>query len=176
MPFVTPGTVVAGDVLTAARYNSDVVVNTQALYSTIRQLGFQQRTTIYDATSSTIAGANDVFSSDITFTADGTSAYRVEFYCPLGASATNVFSEVIVSLVDGSGTDLGIIAHTTQGDGTVVGRMTIHAVTYYTPAAGLTSLNIRARRASADGFLIADIGGAGNRRPMWFAVFGPSLS
>ena len=51
MAYVTPGTVAAGDVATAAAW--DVVVNNEiALYQSIQRIGYTERTTNYS-----VAGA-----------------------------------------------------------------------------------------------------------------------
>jgi hypothetical protein len=81
MAFITPGTVIAGEVLTAARWNQDVVANTDALYSSMRRLGYRTRSTDFTTASNTFAGAADLF-TPVTFTADGTSEYVAHCFVP----------------------------------------------------------------------------------------------
>jgi len=150
--------------------------NTNAVYNTIRRIGYTQRTTNYTVASGNIAGAADVFSSGITFTADGTSAYEVVFYCGSAATATNANSQVVASLVNGSGTDLGILASTAPADGTRASNATLHARTLYTPAAGSITLNVRGRFNIAAGTLNAGSGGVATVFPMYLAVYGPDLT
>jgi hypothetical protein len=175
MAWTTPGTAVAGDVLTAAFWNSNVRDNTNAIYGAIRRLGYQERTTVYTNSATTVASAANIFSSSITFTALGSVAYRVEFYCPLVETGNGVNAEARVHLVDGSGNDLGRISDTFQGASTQIGQ-SAHAVYYYTPSAGSVTLNMRGTRTVASGSLYAGTGGSGQITPMWFAVFSPDLT
>jgi hypothetical protein len=84
MPFVTPGTVVAGDVLTAARYNSDVVANTQYLYDLVTTQSF---------TASNAVSVNDCFSSEYT-------NYRVIIQCDCPTGNTDLRLRLRVGGVD----------------------------------------------------------------------------
>jgi hypothetical protein len=84
MPFVTPGTVVAGGVLTAARYNSDVVANTQYLYDLVTTQSF---------TASSAVSVNDCFSSEYT-------NYRVIIQCDSSSGNTDLRLRLRVGGVD----------------------------------------------------------------------------
>jgi hypothetical protein len=86
MPFVTPGTVVAGDVLTAARYNSDVVANTQYLYDLVTTQSF---------TASLAVSVNDCFSSEYT-------NYRVIIQCDSSLGDDTLLLRLRVGGVDNS--------------------------------------------------------------------------
>ena len=172
MAWTTPGTATAGEVLTAAFWNEQVRDNTDALYQSIRRLAYVTRTSDYTASTDSIATAADVFSSDLTITADGTSAYLFRLYIPSALVGSSAGSNIIISLVNGAGTDLGYIA--VIGPASAVSP--VYAEIYYTPAAGSQSFNIRARRSISNGFLEAGAGGSGTRFPMWFGIFGPVLT
>lgn len=140
------------------------------------RLGYQSRTTAYGPGSS-IANAGDVFTSDITWTADGTSTYWIEFYCPFAYSGVAAGSTIELFLVDGSGNSLGRFHVLDQGDGTRRAYDSIFVKFPYTPASGSRSVNIRATYGtSSDAALSAGAGGAGVEMPMWMAVYGPALT
>jgi hypothetical protein len=69
MSFVTPGTVVAGEVLTATRWNQDVVANTQELYDT---MGLVLIASV-PFTSASSVSVNDCFSAAY-------QNYRIVYY------------------------------------------------------------------------------------------------
>ena len=164
-----------GDVLTAAEMNA-IGGNLEALYVPIQRLAYQERTTTFSVTSTTDPGTTDVFASDLTWTADGTSAYQVVFFCENMATGTTANADVTVNLVTGGGTDLGRLAVVGVGDGTRAHYNTVYAVRWYTPAAGSASVNVRAWRNLANGNLNAGAGGPGTTMPMWMAVYGPALT
>jgi hypothetical protein len=181
MAFTTPGTAVAGEVLTAAFLNTNLRDNTNALYDSVRRIAFTQRTTSYNVNATSVAGAGDVFTGGgatgaaLTWTADGTSAYRIEFFCPFVDTATNAGAAVSIHLTDGSGNDLGRIAIVGNADGSRNEDAAQFAVYYYTPAAGSRTINVRATRNVAGGLLACGAGGSGSTVPMFLAVFGPAL-
>jgi hypothetical protein len=97
MPFVTPGTVVAGDVLTAARYNSDVVANTQYLKSEADKVGLVHINTTSFTSSTSIVPGTAVFSSDyesyvIALRGTSTSASSVNVEMKLRDGSTSASS------------------------------------------------------------------------------------
>lgn len=152
------------------------------LYSNIRRIAYTQRTTNYIISSTTVAGATDVFTGGgatgaaLTWTAAGSTAYRIEFFCPYVDVATNSGAYVTINLVSGAGTDLGQIHLTGSSNGTQGQTASAFCVYYYTPAAGSTTINVRAIRAVANGALACGAGGSGVNVPMWLAVFGPGLT
>lgn len=175
MAWVTPTDVAPGDAILASLYNQDVVANTNALYQSIQRLAYIERNSNYTVDQATIAAAADVFSSDLTITADGTSAYLFKLWIPNLTSGSSSGAQVVVSFVNGSGTDLGIIANPdTKPSGAVQNHVSLHAEFYYTPSAGSQSFNIRARRNVSNGTLTAGAGGAATFLPMWFAIYGPA--
>lgn len=175
MAWVTPSNVATGDVLTASKWNQDVVENTSVLYTSIRQYGYQTRTTNYAINQTAIASAANVFSSSITFTADGTSTYWVEFYSPqvdTGNAATNAIQ---IELTDGGSNTLGTLAYLATPAANIM-RVSVLAKVPYTPASGSKTLNVRAIYAGSAGTLYGGAGGSGTYQPCWLAVYGPAVS
>jgi hypothetical protein len=167
----------AGEVLTASFWNTNVRDNTDAIYQSIKRIAYISRTTTYNVNQTALASAADVFSSDLTFTADGTSAYRIEFYCAHVRTGTATSAATYVYLVDGSGNSLGILGDTQNNGASNSIQAPMFAAYYLTPSAGSVSLNVRAIYAAATGSLEFGVGGSGtNRIPGYFAVFGPSLT
>lgn len=175
MAWTTPGTATAGSVLTASFLNTNVRDNTNALYASIQRLAYQTVTANYTASSTTVAGASNVFSTGATWTAAAATAYRVEVYFPVVETSSTAGAYIIVNLVDGSGNDLGKIGAVESGNGQVTGAP-LHAVYYYTPGAGSITLNVRAYRVTGTGVIYAGAGGAATYMPGFIAVFGPPMA
>jgi len=178
MAWTTPGTAVAGDVLTAAFWNSNVRDNSDALYQSTKRIAYIQRTTEYTSTATAVASATDVFSSDLSWTADGSSAYQIEFYCPFSYTGTILDNSLSVYLVTGSGTSLGVIAVT--GPAVVSTKRAyspIFVKTFYTPAAGTASINVRGvSSAGSDAGLVGGTATGTERVAMYLAVYGPDIT
>jgi len=145
-------------------------------YNSLKRLDFKTRTSSYTATTDVVASAADIFSSDLTFTADGTSNYIFEFWCYECYTGTATSDDILAHFVNGSGTDIFRIFSSrasilssplTRKYATVSSRW------YYTPSAGSVSFNIRAIRNSATNNA-AMLGTADN--PMFFSVYGPVLT
>ena len=164
MAWTTPETFTAGQTLTAASMNA-ISGNTEALQFA-RVLGYEQRTTTYTATQQVagITSAADIF-TDITFTADGTSAYRVEWYFPY--FSLNASAQPRLHLVDGSGNDLGFLNFNEDGTSPISGTY------YYTPSSGSVTINMRGTRLSGSPTWGAGAGGAGAYIPAFVIVTGP---
>ena len=144
------------------------------------RLSYQTNTTNYAVNQTVLASASDIFSSDLTWVADGTSTYWIEFYTSLQATGyAGVSAYTRIYLVNGSGADLGTIA-LTEVNGVSGQRAygSVHVKFPYTPSAGSTSINLRAVYVNGDntGTLYGGAGGAGNYVPMWCAVYGPALA
>lgn len=170
MTYVAPTTHVAGETLPAADWN--VIANNEiALYESIQRIGYTERTTNYSVASATVAAAANIFTTGITWTADGTSKYRIEFYCPFGECAVNVNSAVQVAVTNGS-TNIATLSYVGSGTGSVQVQSPIHAVFYYAPSAGSITINARGFYSAAAGVLYGGTGSA-SVAPMFLAVFGP---
>ena len=174
MPYVAPTNVSTGDVLTASRYNADVVENVSQLYTTIRRMAFQTRGTTSTADNFTVSdtaspGTADIFSSDATWTATASTTYWIEVYFSIVEVGATAGSEVIINLVDGGGTiiyRLGVV-----GQASV--RHPFHIrVPYASTTAGSYSVNVRAFRSASNGTLYA-----GSPGPVaYLAVYGPDIT
>jgi hypothetical protein len=161
----------------AAFWNEQVRDNTDALYQSIRRIGHVTRGASgadnYTVSATTVGAAADVFSSDITWTADGTSSYLIEAFFPavvIGATAT---SGVNILLVDGSGTEIARLSEQYQANGEMVNPVNVRF--YYTPAAGSRSINIRATRQTSNGTIRMGGGAAPGYAPGLLSVFGPAI-
>ncbi len=175
MAWTTPATFTSGQILTAAQMNTNVRDNTNALYDTIRQLGYQTRTTAYTTTTTVAPGAANIFSTSISWTALASTAYLVEFYAPSVSTAANAGAFVVVALTTGTGTAIAYGTQTAFGDGTR-GAIAPQFVRYfYTPGAGAASVNVRAYHGTAAGTVDAGAGGAA-LAPMYMAVYGPAIT
>jgi hypothetical protein len=170
MAWTTPGTATAGEVLTAAFWNENVRDNSNALRNSIIRLGFQTRGTggadNYTVDQSSVASAVDIFSSDISWTADGTSSYLIEAFCPTAATAgSNQTTRMVI--VTGSGTSLGY-TEIYNSAGSSTGPLFVRF--WYTPSAGSAAVNARGTKDGA---------GSGSLRfgtgylPGYIAVYGP---
>jgi hypothetical protein len=177
MAFVTPTNVTVGSVLTASKYNQEVVDNVTEIYAA-RRLGLETRTTNYTANQTALASASNVFSGSITWTADGTSTYWVEFFSPRVIMPNNAGTFFTLNLVDGSGGGLGMAALVFNNNTTGF-QVPLSVRVPYTPAAGSRTVNFRAvKNGTGDPSIQAGSGGSGllDALPMWFAVYGPELT
>lgn len=165
MAWTTPGTAVAGDVLTAAFWNEQVRDNMADLRVYNQLKGYQTTTTAYTVSQTSAAAATDVFTSDISFTVATGEIYLFmwSFVYLFGPTAATSY---FVALVDGSTSvaDIGI----TRGDG--ANNYTPQSgAKIIAPSAGAKSYNIRAYKASGtNGTLEANANAPGS-----FGIFGP---
>lgn len=143
-----------------------------AVFASQKQLAYIARGTgsasNYSASTTSASTAADVFSSDITFTADGTSTYWIEFYCALVEVGATAGSAVIVSLTDGGTNELQRIALVGQAGA----RASAFVRTPYTPASGSRTLNVRAWNVASTGNLFFGSPYA----PGYLSVYGPALT
>jgi hypothetical protein len=144
------------------------------LYGAVRRLAYIERTTNYTTTADLLANAGDVFSSDQTFTADGTSSYIVQFYTPRLIQSNN-FGTLSVILTDGGNNGLGRLAFQQPSDGNENGAGGLFQ-RFYTPAAGSRSLNVRGVINSGTGTIGAGDGTGSNDMPAFLAIYGPVLT
>lgn len=172
MALVSVSTVSTGDVLTATNFNK-LVGNSNDLFAA-RRLGYQTRTSDYTVNQTAVNASASVFASSITFTADGTSTYWIEFYASqvqTGTAATNI---VAIHLSDGGTTDLGRMA-LVETPAASRNKVPVFAKIPYTPSAGSRTINIAAYYAGGTGTINAGTG-AGGTMPAWFSVLGPALA
>jgi hypothetical protein len=171
MAWTTPITYTAGAILTAAQLNTNLRDNTNALYDSVRRLGYQTRTTDYAVDQTAIGSAANIFSTSITFTADGTSSYLLECMFPaVDSLAAN--RQVILHFTDGSSTSLvKAIAGVTGGAGSQV-RTAVHARIPWTPTSGSKTVNMRAINTGGAGSIFMD---SATWTPGFMAVWGTVL-
>jgi microcystin-dependent protein len=159
--------------LTAHLKGIDNQLNTQ--YNSLKRLGYQSRTSTYSITSTTVAGASNIF-TNITWTADGTSAYLIEIFSPYVYTGTDLNGSISVAFVDGSGTSLGTCA---VFGPVAVSTYRVYDVLsskfYYTPSAGTATINARAIYAGSNTNGSAIHGNATGYVPSYIAVYGPIL-
>ena len=177
MAYTAPTAVSAGDALTATLYNTYVKDNVIALQQSIVRLGHVTRTTSYNTTAITLAGSADVFATDLSFTADGTSTYSVEAYVPRFTMSSTQDDYVTINLVKGDGTGLALLGVTRCTVGYSVSAP-FFARFYYTPSAGTQTLNLRATTNGRTSTLDGGSGGTGafDYAPILLSVFGPDLT
>jgi hypothetical protein len=109
-----------------------------------RRLAYTTRTSTYTASSQTVGSAADIFSSDLSITADGTSAYRFVFFAPDVYHENSSNAAIYVALVKGDGTLIGLIGSRGRGDGVATGHSAVSANFLHTPASGTQTFNARA--------------------------------
>jgi len=179
MAYATPGTVAAGDVATAAAWNVVVgdIVDHETRLLQIRRLAFQTRTTPLNINTA-LATTGNLFATSATFTAAGSTAYRIEVFVPMVSAPTAVTSQTIVHLTDGSNNSLGQIQLVGVGNATSALYAPVSGVYYYTPAAGSVTLNVSAVANVTTGTpqFVIGAGGASTYLPAHIAVFGPALT
>ena len=177
MAYTAPTAVSAGDALTATLYNTYVKDNVIALQQSIVRLGHVTRTTTYTTTATTLAGSTDVFATDLSFTADGTSAYSVEAYAPRLCMSSTADDYVTVNLVKGDGTGVALLGLVRCTTGAAV-NAPFFARFYYTPSAGTQTLNLRLTCNGRTSSLEGGAGGTGifDHAPILLSVFGPDLT
>jgi hypothetical protein len=167
----------AGAVTDLTAHLSGIDNNLTNINTSIKRLGYVQRTTGYSVTSSTVSGAANIFSSNISWTADGTSSYIIEFYSPFAYTQTDLGCYIAPVLVDGSGNDLGRLAFIGPNQVTAYRTYSsVFAKYWYTPSAGTVSVNVRGIYYSANSNgsgIDGGTGGSGQIMPMYMAVYGP---
>lgn len=163
MAWTTTTDVSAGSVLTASKFNDQVLGNINALTAG-RRLAVVTRTTDYTANQTTIASATDFFSSDLTWTATAATEYIVEFYCCRVIPG----DYVTANIVTGAGAGLACVSVIATG-------AMVFARWNYTPGAGTASINVRCLRGTTNGTFYASNGGTGpfDYAPATLTVYGP---
>ena len=145
---------------------SDAIYN-----SPIRRFAYTTRTSTLVCSGTSFATGTEVFASDITFTADGTSTYWVEFFLP-GFNTDGTTHVTYFGLSDGSTTQIGLLTQYSLVAGFF--GSTIQRFPY-TPAAGSRSLNVRCWVSGSSSTIYAGVSGA-DFGPAYLAVYGGYLS
>ena len=144
-----------------------------AIYGDVKRLGYQERTTNYTTASTSFAGAANAFTSDITFTADGTSTYRIYLYVP--GMNTGAATRAIRASLNLNGTETGRAAIVYSSAGVVqTGAYIIDR--YLVPTAGAKTVNFRFYHDIAACVAEGGDGTSSNPQPMYMAVYGPIIT
>jgi hypothetical protein len=171
MAYVAPTNVATGDVLTASRYNADVVENVSQIYASQRRIALAT-VSAGVATGATV-GATEVF-TDLTFTAAGSTTYLVHVFLPYVETGTSAGSYIEIYLTNGSTTAIGGgwcgLVGKSAGTYSVYGI--VNALIRYTPAAGSVTLNVSGKHIISAGAM----GGQSTATPAFLAVYGPEIS
>ena len=139
MAWTTPGTAVAGDVLTAAFWNTNVRDNLADHEARFKQYAYVSRNTNATITATSFATASEYFSTDATWTADGTSTYFIEAYLP-GTNTITASHATYFALSDGGSTQLGIMGQMVQLAGV---QLPIRMTFPWVPSSGSKSVNLK---------------------------------
>ena len=131
------------------------------------QVASVTRTSAYSVSANTVGTAADVFSTPLTFVANGADQYLIEFYCPHAASATTLNANANAWLTTGGSSEIGAIAVVGWGNGSAPIRCPVHTQYTYIPAAGVVTLNVRVTYGTATtSWTAGNAGGGGQTMPM----------
>lgn len=169
---ITVANATAGNAILATDH-ATAFGNLNDLYAS-RRLAYDERATNYTVDQTSLSSAVDIF-SDQTFTANGTSAYRVEFFAPKFAVLGN--SEYSLNLTDGGNTSRARAASWYRQEASDQSDVPVYVVFYVTPSAGTVTVNFRLWKNSGTNTTLTCGDGTGtNYAKMWFAVYGPDLT
>lgn len=166
--WTTPRTWPDAYVVGSSDLNQQLRDNLTALYDSQHDVA-QRKTAVSNYTmhvGTSAAGATEVFGTDMSWTADG-SSYTVEFFCAGAAAVTN---PARICLTDGTGVILTVLAEISAG-----ATVPVLARFQYTPAAGARTLNVVGVVASGgSGTIYAGTGGSTvtSYPPAYLRVFG----
>jgi len=173
MAYVAPTTRSIGDAVTAAAHNI-IVDDVIAHQASLVRLAYQTRATNYTISATSWAAAAELF-TDVSWTADGTSAYVVEVLPGIAWIAGSTNYNVYMSLGTGSGTELVTMIQKAGQDRDSIGLFKY----FYTPSAGTATLNVRALKESGGSDGTIEIA-AGSGRTVagltYIAVYGPQTT
>ena len=179
MPWNTPSTAVAGSTaVTASFWNTQVRDNTNELYNGQRVFGFQRRTTDYTFFAGSLGSASDMFGTPITFTADGTSSYILEFAFVYIMSAT-AGGYVAASFFESGNVMSETSAFSSSNGGSTNVWTVYNKYVWVAPSAGAKSINVRGgvgngATATGDG-AISVLSNGGTFYP-WMRVTGAGVA
>ena len=174
MAYVTPSTVTAGTSPITAAGQNIIVNDIIAHQASLVRLAYQTRATNYTISATTWAAAAELF-TDVSWTADGTSAYVVEVLSGINFYAGSTGYNVYISLGTGSGTELVTMAQKADPPRAPIGLFKY----FYTPSAGTATLNVRAWKegGGSDGTIeIAAGSGRAVAGLAYIAVYGPQTT
>jgi hypothetical protein len=156
-----------GDILNAAQMNAIGDNLIASAYGNL--IDKQERTTSYTVNQTALASATDIFASDVTWTADGTTTYLLELFVPRNDTGSGGFTTFF--MVDGAGAALAAVGFVGGGSGISYDAPLMRY--WYTPSAGAVTVNARATFGGAAGVFYGGAGGA-SQPPVYLAAFGPT--
>jgi hypothetical protein len=177
MAYVAPTVRSAGDAVTAADYNimaNDVI----AIYDSVKRLDHQTLTGTYSSTSSTMAGAADIFASDLSWSADGASTYILLGYYSYGYTGTDLGASKNLGFVKGDGSNIkGLVWMDGQNNNTSYrlyssGFFQMH----YLPTAGTQTVNMRSWHSGSNTNNSAIIADNSGQAEIFMSVYGPVMT
>jgi hypothetical protein len=130
----------------------------------MKSMAYLEWTVGVSITGTTAAAAQTIVTAP-GFTADGTSAYIVEFYAP---GALPVASGSVALFVEEAGVNLGEVSVLCPAAGTLV--VPLWWRRRLVPAAGTRTYIARAYGSASGGAITAGAGGAGTRIPGYIRV------
>jgi len=174
MAWTTPETAVAGTTLTAAWLNQNLRDNLEAIKHSSTLYAQQVRTTNATGISATsFAAASELFSAgDATWTADGTSTYIIEFFAPDVVTNTATHA-TFFGLSDGGANQIGLLGRMNNLAG-ISGSVFLRY--YYTPTAGVKSVNVRVWVTSNTSDVYGETGAGSSYTPMYLRVIGAPIA
>jgi hypothetical protein len=161
--------------------NTDVTAHLKGIdnsFNSLRRLAYQTRTSSYTTATSTPASAAKAFSSDLTFTSDGSSLYLIEFYCSRLQTSAVINDFIAACLFDVTGGvslgHFGMVQTPVANNSSapLLGRIWI------TPAAGSRSYNtVITHGSNAGTAYAAALGGTAGSSPipMFMSIYGPGI-
>ena len=177
MAYVAPTIRSVGDAVTAADYNimaNDVI----AIYDSVKRLDHQTFTGTYSSTASSSSAAADIFASDLSWTADGTSTYILLGYYSYGYSGTDLGATKNLAFVKGDGSN--IKGASWQSGQNQNGSYRLYSSGFfqmhYLPTAGTQTANMRSwyNGSNTNGSaLVADNSG---QAEIFMSVYGPVMT
>lgn len=171
MAYVTPSTVTAGTSPVTAAAQNILVNDIIAIYESIKRVAFTSTTTTYTVNQTVLASASNVFATSASWTADGTSAYRVKVFIPQINIASTNNALVSLFLTNNAGTSIANLGNVGRpGNGELIETF-INTEYYYTPVAGAVTLNVRATYGTASGSTFT----AASNNLMFLKVYGADL-
>lgn len=177
MAYVAPTVRSVGDAVTAADYNimaNDVI----AIYGSVKRLDHQTFTGTYTSTSSTSSGAADIFASDLSWTADGTSTYILLGYYSYGYTGTDLGATKLVGFVKGDGSNIKGHSWMDGQNGNSSYRMYSSGFfqMHYLPTAGTQTVNMRSWYNGSNSNNSAIIADNSSQAEVFMSVYGPVMT
>jgi len=169
----------AGDATDLTAHLGGIDNQVGTITNSIKRLAYQTYTSTYSITQTAVGSAADLFGTDLSFTADGTSTYWVEGNV-FSYTGDGVGEGVEAWVVTGTGTSLNAIGNLAYNQ--VLGQRLIGQIRFSFPyvfAAGTVTLNLRGVYIGGirnGAVLRGGTAGGGGYPPAWMAIYGPNVT